>query len=172
MRAGRYWMRVSRFFTMAASWRGVLLEPRLPRLFFMFAQAPSTVMTGVWPRLGNDIGRDPPAVFDLHAVGLGPVAHLAGAGPFRRGPALVPGWPAGRAGYLPVGPGIRREHAAQFLGVGRAQVDLEVLPSRQKWTVLSASPPSRSSTNSVCIFCAIPISVRAGHAILQRIMCH
>jgi len=41
MRAGRYWMLLSRFFTMAASWRGVLQEPRLARLFFMFDQAPS-----------------------------------------------------------------------------------------------------------------------------------
>jgi hypothetical protein len=40
-RAGRYWMRLSRFFMMAASWHGVLQEPTLPRLFFMFAQAPS-----------------------------------------------------------------------------------------------------------------------------------
>ena len=40
MRTGRYWMRLSRFFTMAASWRGVLQEPGLPRLFFMSAQAP------------------------------------------------------------------------------------------------------------------------------------
>ena len=42
MRAGRYWMRLSRFLMMAASWSGVLHEPRLPRLLFMFAQAPST----------------------------------------------------------------------------------------------------------------------------------
>ena len=41
MRAGRYWMRLSRFLMMAASWSGVLQEPRLPRLFFMLAQAPS-----------------------------------------------------------------------------------------------------------------------------------
>jgi hypothetical protein len=40
MRPGRYWMRLSRFFMMTASWRGVLQEPRLPRLLFMFAQAP------------------------------------------------------------------------------------------------------------------------------------
>ena len=45
MSAGRYWMRLSRFFMMAASWRGVLQEPRLPRLFFMFAQAPSTAFS-------------------------------------------------------------------------------------------------------------------------------
>ena len=42
MRAGRYWMRLSRFLMMAASWSGVLHEPRLPRLLFMFAHAPST----------------------------------------------------------------------------------------------------------------------------------
>jgi len=42
MSPGRYWMRLSRFFMMAASWPGLLQEPRLPRLFFMFAQAPST----------------------------------------------------------------------------------------------------------------------------------
>jgi len=43
MRAGRYWMRLSRFFTMAASWRGELQDPRLPRLFFMFGQAPHRI---------------------------------------------------------------------------------------------------------------------------------
>jgi len=45
MRAGQYWMRLRRFFMMAASWRGVLQEPRLPRLFFMVAQAPSTALS-------------------------------------------------------------------------------------------------------------------------------
>lgn len=33
MSTGRYWMRLSRFFLMAASWGGVLQEPRSPRLF-------------------------------------------------------------------------------------------------------------------------------------------
>ncbi len=42
MSTGRYWMRLSRFFMIAASRCGVLQEPRLPRLFFMFDQAPST----------------------------------------------------------------------------------------------------------------------------------
>jgi hypothetical protein len=37
---GRYWMRLSRFLTIAASWPA-LLAARLPRPFFMFAQAPS-----------------------------------------------------------------------------------------------------------------------------------
>ncbi len=41
MRAGRYWMRLSRFLMIAASWWGVLHEPRLPRLFFMVDHAPS-----------------------------------------------------------------------------------------------------------------------------------
>ena len=41
MRAGRYWMRLSRFFMIAASRCGVPQEPRLPRLFFMVDQAPS-----------------------------------------------------------------------------------------------------------------------------------
>src|ERR1017187_1321378 len=40
MRAGRYWMRLSRFLTMVASW-STLRAARLPRPFFMFAQAPS-----------------------------------------------------------------------------------------------------------------------------------
>ena len=40
MRAGRYWMRLSRFLTIAASW-STLRAARLPRPFFMFAQAPS-----------------------------------------------------------------------------------------------------------------------------------
>ncbi len=42
MSSGRYWMRLSRFLMMAASWSAVLQAARLPRLFFMFAQAPST----------------------------------------------------------------------------------------------------------------------------------
>src|SRR6266702_7907072 len=40
MSAGRYWIRLSRFLTMAASW-STLRAIRLPRPFFMFAQAPS-----------------------------------------------------------------------------------------------------------------------------------
>jgi hypothetical protein len=40
MRAGRYWMRLSRFLTTAASW-STSRTARLPRPFFMFAQAPS-----------------------------------------------------------------------------------------------------------------------------------
>ena len=40
MRAGRYWMRLSRFLTIAASW-STSRAARLPRPFFMFAQAPS-----------------------------------------------------------------------------------------------------------------------------------
>ncbi len=43
MRAGRYWMRLSRFFTMAASWPALLQEPRLPRMFFMVDQAPHRI---------------------------------------------------------------------------------------------------------------------------------
>jgi hypothetical protein len=40
MSAGRYWMRLSRFLTMAAGW-SVLPGARLPRPFFMFAQTTS-----------------------------------------------------------------------------------------------------------------------------------
>jgi hypothetical protein len=40
MRPGRYWMRLRRFLTMAASWP-TLRAARLPGPFFMFAQAPS-----------------------------------------------------------------------------------------------------------------------------------
>ena len=40
MRAGRYWMRLSRFFMIAASW-STSRTARLPRLAFMAAQAPS-----------------------------------------------------------------------------------------------------------------------------------
>ena len=40
MSAGRYWMRLSRFLTIAASWSTSRAE-RLPRPFFIFAQAPS-----------------------------------------------------------------------------------------------------------------------------------
>lgn len=36
---------MSRFFTIAASWSGVLQDPRSPRLFFMVDQAPSTVLS-------------------------------------------------------------------------------------------------------------------------------
>jgi hypothetical protein len=50
MRAGRYRMRSSRFFMMAASWRGELQEPRLPRLAFIVDQAPSTgFSSGAYP---------------------------------------------------------------------------------------------------------------------------
>jgi hypothetical protein len=35
-------MRLRRFFMIAASWRGVLHESRLPMLFFIFAEALST----------------------------------------------------------------------------------------------------------------------------------
>ena len=41
MRAGRYWIRLSRFLMTAVSW-STLRAIRLPRPFFMFAQAPST----------------------------------------------------------------------------------------------------------------------------------
>ena len=40
MRAGRYWMRLSRFLMIAASW-STSRAARLPRPFFMFAQTPS-----------------------------------------------------------------------------------------------------------------------------------
>ena len=45
MRAGRYWMRLSRFLTIAASW-STSRAARLPRPFFMFAQAPGGVEVG------------------------------------------------------------------------------------------------------------------------------
>ena len=41
MRAGRYWIRLSRFFTIAASRSDRAQAARLPRPFFMFDQAPS-----------------------------------------------------------------------------------------------------------------------------------
>src|SRR5208283_2264465 len=47
MRAGRYWMRLSRFLTTAASW-STLRTARLPRPFFMFAQAPSAALRSVF----------------------------------------------------------------------------------------------------------------------------
>src|SRR5712691_12974181 len=40
MSAGRYWILLSRFLTIAASW-STLRAARLPRPFFMFAQTPS-----------------------------------------------------------------------------------------------------------------------------------
>ena len=40
MRPGRYWMLLSRFLMIAASWSTSVTQ-RLLRLFFMFAQAPS-----------------------------------------------------------------------------------------------------------------------------------
>ena len=40
MRSGRYWMRLSRFFTMAARW-STPSAARLPSPFFMFAHTPS-----------------------------------------------------------------------------------------------------------------------------------
>ena len=43
MRAGRYWMRLSRFLMIAASW-STSRAARLPRPFFMFAQAPSAAL--------------------------------------------------------------------------------------------------------------------------------
>src|SRR5271157_2958325 len=45
MRAGRYWMRLSRFLMIAASW-STSRAARLPRPFFMFAQAPRSVQLG------------------------------------------------------------------------------------------------------------------------------
>ena len=42
MSPGRYWMRLSRFFMIEASWRTVLQEASCPRLVFMLDQAPST----------------------------------------------------------------------------------------------------------------------------------
>lgn len=54
MRAGRYWMRLSRFLMIAASWLGVPQEPRLPRLFFMFGQAPSAgLRSGAIAQIGQ-----------------------------------------------------------------------------------------------------------------------
>ena len=44
MRAGRYWMRLSRFFMTAASW-STSRTARLPRLAFMAAQAPSAAFS-------------------------------------------------------------------------------------------------------------------------------
>ena len=41
MSSGRYWIRLSRFLTMAASWL-MSRAARLPRPFFMFTQTPST----------------------------------------------------------------------------------------------------------------------------------
>jgi protein-tyrosine-phosphatase len=44
MRAGRYWIRLSRFLMIAASW-STSRAARLPRPFFMFAQAPSAALS-------------------------------------------------------------------------------------------------------------------------------
>ena len=54
MRAGRYWMPLSRFVMIAVSWPASLTA-RLPRPFFMFAQAPSTAL-----RPGAQAGRRGP----------------------------------------------------------------------------------------------------------------
>ena len=63
MSPGWYWMRLSRFFMMAASWRGVLQEPRLPKLFFMFAQAPDRIqLRGI----GGQPGHGQPLIVRLN----------------------------------------------------------------------------------------------------------
>ena len=57
MRAGRYWIRLSRFLTTAASW-STSRTARLPRPFFMFAQAPCGVElrgVGGQPYLGQPV---------------------------------------------------------------------------------------------------------------------
>jgi hypothetical protein len=87
---------------------------------------PATLFSGGCPELGDYIGWDSSAVFDFHAVRLGPVAYLVGAEPVRSGLTLVAGWLAGGARDLPAGLGVGRERAPQFLGVDRAQVNLVV----------------------------------------------
>ena len=57
MRAGRYWMRLSRFLTIAASW-SASRAARLPRPFFIFAQTPGRVElrgVGRQPYLGQPV---------------------------------------------------------------------------------------------------------------------
>jgi hypothetical protein len=74
MRAGRYWMRLSRFLMIAASWRGVPQEPRLPRLFFMFDQAPSAGLrsgayAGIWTMVSQSrCGRSKVRIWALMCV--------------------------------------------------------------------------------------------------------
>ena len=73
MRAGRYWIRLSRFLMTAASW-STSRTARLPRPFFMFAQAPSAAFRsgGVsrQPHLGQPVrvGADEPP---HHAADVG-----------------------------------------------------------------------------------------------------
>src|SRR5579859_2868092 len=72
----------------------------------------------------HQLGRHAAAVFDLDALGFGPLADLGGVRPARRSPAPGPRWPAGSAVGPPPGAHISRECRAQFPGVLLVQVDL------------------------------------------------
>ena len=70
------------------------------------------------------LGRDPAAVFDLDALGLGPLADLGGVQPARRSPPPGPRRPASSAAGPPRSAHIPRQRVAQLPGVLFVQVDL------------------------------------------------
>jgi Protein of unknown function (DUF4242) len=74
--------------------------------------------------LHHQLGRDAAAVFDLDALGFGPLADLGGVQPARRSPPPGPCRPAGSAVGPPRGAHILRKRLAQLLGVFFVQVDL------------------------------------------------
>jgi hypothetical protein len=72
----------------------------------------------------HQLGRYPAAVFDLDALGFGPLADLSGIQPARRGPPPGPCGPASSAAGPPPSAHITRKRLAQLLGVFFVQVDL------------------------------------------------
>jgi hypothetical protein len=62
MSAGRYWMRLSRFLTTAASW-STSRAARLPRPFFRFAQTPSAGLR--WGGVGGQPDHGQPVVMGV-----------------------------------------------------------------------------------------------------------
>src|SRR5579859_3004695 len=72
----------------------------------------------------HQFGRDAAAVFDLDALGFGPLADLGGVRPARRSPPPGPCWAAGSAIGPPPSAHILRKRLAERLGVFFVQVDL------------------------------------------------
>lgn len=92
--------------------------------------------------------------FVLMPCALAPLADLGGVQPGRRCPAAAPGWLPGTASGPPCSPDIARQRIPQRLGMLGGQVDLIFGAIQPGPTVPSASLPSRSSSNRVCILWA------------------
>ena len=116
------------------------LEHRGPRL-----------LAGGRLELDHQLSWHPAAVLDLDALLLGPLADFRGVRSASRSPAPTAGWPPGT-------PPARRAALTKGASASRSSRECSALrsisystPSSPNRTVPSASLPSRSSMNSVCI---------------------